>query len=141
MPTPPVVSPAEQVPAADPALGSMIQINEFNDLTRTSMVQVIQPDGRRRVVVRTPSQEPVTPLREEVRSRTVPLSELEITSVQASSATVTEMVGAADRALSSEKAQITATAGDQDLVRRQVGDALRDVAQALARLAESLDPR
>lgn len=113
-----------------PALTSMIEINDYADLSRTSFIEVIDTDGSSRTVVapvsvaNAPSPRTSAP---PVRI-TGSLSELEAAT-------------AASNIVSAAAQMVTAMPEDQSLVRRQVGDALRDVAQALAKLADSLDPR
>ncbi|WP_344780074.1 hypothetical protein [Gordonia caeni] len=107
------------------ALGSMIQINDYADATRTSLIEVIDADGRPRTVVA-----PVTAVRAVAEPEPTVAPEVPV-------AVATEVAGLT--AIAAQAA--SAIPDDQFLVRRQVADALQDVAAALAKLADSLDPR
>lgn len=115
------------------ALSSMIQINDYADATRTSLIEVIDPDGRPRTVVAPVTAAPAEaqpPVEPEVVAPDVVAPEVPV-------AVATEVAGLT--AIAAQAA--SAIPDDQFLVRRQVADALQDVAAALAKLADSLDPR
>ena len=127
--------------AADTTLGPMVEVRGYSDMSRTSLVEVVQPDGSKRIVLMPVSGDNHGAARRTVTSVRTPLSELEKRDVEAASATVTEVVGAATRILVDEHAEAVPGANDSGLVRHQVGEALREVAASLAKLADSLDPR
>lgn len=128
-PAPTEPAPAPEAPVAEPApaphgRSSMIQINEYSDMTRTSLVEVIGPDGSARTVIAPVSAVPAAaaPRHATTTSITGSLADLEAATVEAAVAAAKLPDG-------------------EGLVRQQVGEALREVAQALSKLAESLDPR
>ncbi len=127
--------------AADSALGPMIEVRGYSDMTRTSLVEVVQPDGSTRIVLMPVSGDDVAAERRTVTSVQVPMSELEHRRVEAVSATVTEVVDTAARVLAADSGAVTGEGDTPALVRHQVGEALREVAVSLAKLADSLDPR
>lgn len=120
------VAPAAEPVAERPAERvSMITINEYNDLTRTSLIEVIQPDGTARTVI-------------------APVSAVPAAGRTRHSATTTTIEGSlSDLEAATAEAAVAAAAlpEGEGLVRQQVSEALREMAQALSKLAESLDPR
>lgn len=111
----------------------MIQVNDYADLSRTSFIEVIGPDGQSRTVV--------APVTSAPDPRPQPPTVVNGSLAELERATV---VAAADTALAATSAAVRAAdtlPDEQSLVRRQVGDALREVAQALSKLADSLDPQ
>lgn len=150
---PPPASAGPEVRVSDLRdLGSLLQVNEYADRSRTSFIEVIESDGSSRTVVAPVSAAPQTASAPATPSPTahrharvadsVPenedrfaeLSTMNVTTVAASTA-------AASQAVESVSAAVEALPDEQLLVRQQVGEALRDVAAALSKLAESLDPR
>lgn len=118
----------------------MIEVKSYADLSRSSLVEVVQPDGEKRIVVM-PVYGDSQPTSRTVTSTRASLSELEAASVSASQAVVTEVVGEAARVLSTQDVGPMLADDGREQVREQVGAALREVSQALAKLADSLDPR
>lgn len=125
--------------APDSALSPMVEVRGYSDMTRSSLVEVVQPDGSTRIVLM-PVAGDDTAARRTVTSMQAPLSELEKQSVAAVAATATETVSAATRVLGAAGSGAVSDAGESTLVRHQVGEALREVAASLSKLADSLDP-
>lgn len=128
------------------ALSPMIQVNDYADMTRTSLIEVIDPDGRRRTTVApvttVPAALPEAPSPETavLEPPRIEAADLEAAMSEAMAAQVAGLTAVAASEVISVAERTAALPDDQFLVRRQVGEALRDVAQALSKLADSLDP-
>lgn len=135
--------PAAEIRSASPSVSdvslgaeSMIQINDYADMSRASLVEVIDRRGNSKTVIA-----PVTAV-PSAGTRPDSAPELVYRSTAPSAETATaEVTEAAAQAAAIASNAVAALPDEQSEVRRQVGDSLRDLSVVLAKLATSLDPR